>query len=60
MVPFKSWRKGQEDDEQLVDDMIPVVMNASTAAKERVLIRAKPHMPCPDVHPFPLCELKAT
>jgi hypothetical protein len=37
----------------VVDIYDTEVINVSTAINERLLNRARPHMPCPDVHPFP-------
>ena len=31
----------------------PVTMNVQTATIDRLLRRAMPQMPCPEVHPFP-------
>lgn len=40
-------------DPQMVADKIPVLMKLMTFARERLLNRAKPQIPCPVVQPFP-------
>jgi len=41
------------DDDDVKDPVkTPVVIKVSTATKDRGLHRAKPHIPCPLVHPF--------